>query len=141
MRLSSLTLSLFRGRQCSVTYGNLIQSLVSTRCQAAGRGKEIGCQLGSVLWTWFVLAVVLSLFGFIIVLPLSWANSPCNRTPFRMLFSTIVAFAYAVYVRSIVLRRKKRGSARLSGVAYAHGVTLFFAAASHFYGRSRLHEM
>ena len=43
-----------------------------------------------------VFAVVLSLFGYVVIIPLSWGNSPSNRTPLRMLGPIVIACAYAV---------------------------------------------
>jgi len=47
----------------SVTYGALIQSLVTTPCEEAGKGDEFSCQLKSVLWTWYGHSVVCCLIA------------------------------------------------------------------------------
>jgi hypothetical protein len=85
---------------CSITYAALFQSTVDTNCEenAGTLDVSIGCQLASALWTWMIFAIILSIFGFVVVLPLSWGNSPYHRTPFRMIASVVLAFVYAVYV-------------------------------------------
>jgi hypothetical protein len=86
---------------CSITYAALFQSTVETNCEenAGTLDVSIGCQLASALWTWMIFALVLSIFGFVVVLPLSWGNSPYHRTPVRMIASVVLAFVYAVYVK------------------------------------------
>lgn len=105
----------FAIKQAATTYGTLFQSVVSANCEDEGRGDEIGCQLANVLWTWMVFAVALSIFGFIIVLPLSWGNSPSHRAPFRLLVSILISVVYAVYVWSRLYPRN-----RLHDVSFSH---------------------
>jgi hypothetical protein len=113
-------------QQISVTYAALFQSAITTSCEQEGHGNKVGCQLMTVLATWCVVAwslhtilwtmnmsysrflppmlftcrlmfaVVLSAFGFVVVLPLSWGNSPSHRDLRRMMVSLLLALAYAV---------------------------------------------
>lgn len=83
--------------QMSLTYGTLVQSLVKIPCDERGQGDEFGCQLKGVLWTWLVFAIFLSLFGCVVIVPLSLGNSPTNRTPARMLASCLLSCVYTMY--------------------------------------------
>lgn len=95
---------------CSLTYASLFQSTVSTTCEREQQEMKrvagissFGCQLGTALWTWMIFAIVLSIFGYIIVLPLSYGNSPYYRTPKRIIISILLAIIYSMYVTNILL--------------------------------------
>ena len=65
--------------------------------------QTFGCTLGKTIYTWLVVAVMLAVFGFAVLLPLSYGNHPTKRDPFRMMVATILTGVITLCVCCVIL--------------------------------------
>ena len=57
---------------------------------------EFWCRTVDAIYSWALIAILLSIFGLIMVLPLSFGNSPRHRKLLVQLSTLLIPFAYAV---------------------------------------------
>jgi hypothetical protein len=72
----------------SLVYASLIQQIPALNPQC---GERFGCILVSKIITWMVFAIVLSLTGYLVIIPLSIGNAPEERAPWRNFVALIFA--------------------------------------------------
>lgn len=58
--------------------------------------ESFKCTLGITVVSWIVAALLLTLFGFVVLVPLSYGNHPTHREPRRMFIAAVIASALTV---------------------------------------------
>ncbi|GKY96209.1 hypothetical protein MPSEU_000580800 [Mayamaea pseudoterrestris] len=94
----------------TLSYIALARTLVAVPCEKYGSADvdSFGCIFAKVLWQWFAFAVCATLFGLVIMGPLSLGNAARGRKPGRLVVIVLLTVVYLV-VPPLVVTRFKQG--------------------------------
>ncbi|CAB9507079.1 expressed unknown protein [Seminavis robusta] len=91
----------------SGSYASLILLTDSFQTECPGRGpheRSFGCTLGKTVYTWIIVALILTGFGFAVLVPLAFGNHPTKRGPIRMFVASVMALVITLVPFCVVYR-------------------------------------
>lgn len=84
----------------ALVYAVLFQSTDATKTSCP---RSFGCTLGGTVWRWLALAIILSITGLLVIVPLSLSNTPVTSRPRIIVMCFFIAATYTYLPYIIVL--------------------------------------
>jgi len=96
--------------------------------------QDLGCTFGWTILSWLAIALLMSAFGIIVFLPLSFGNHPTERSPLRLLAAVFFAACFVIapshVIESIESRDitldKEYKIVRFIGMAAGYALLLYY---------------